>query len=68
MDWSHTIIPIGNNKIKLELEEKAKFTILKSGDPKAQVLYQEMEFGNYILFSNFNHSGEKLDPPSDQMI
>ena len=27
-----------------------------------------MEFGNYILFSDFNHLGEKLDPPSDQMI
>ena len=35
----------------MEPEQKAKFTVLKSDDPKAQILYQELEFGNYILFT-----------------
>ena len=34
--WSQAVIPIGNKKVKLEPEEKAKFTVLESDDPKAQ--------------------------------
>ena len=48
---SQVVIPIGNKKVKLEPEEKAKFIVLKSDDPKAQILYQELEFGNYTLFT-----------------
>jgi hypothetical protein len=51
LDWSQATIPIGNKKVKLEPEEKAKFTVLKSDDPKAQILYQELEFGNYMLYT-----------------
>ena len=39
MGWSHAIIPFTNKKIKLELEENAKFMVSKSNDPKAQILY-----------------------------
>ena len=35
IDWSQVVIPIGNKKIKLEPKEKAKFTLLKSDDPKS---------------------------------
>lgn len=51
MDRSHAIIPVGTKKIKLDLEEKAKFTVMKSNDLKAQILYQEMELDNYMLNS-----------------
>ena len=45
------VIPIGNKKVKLEPKENEKFTVLKSDDPKAQILYQELEFSNYMLFT-----------------
>ena len=35
----------------MEPEEKAKFTVLNSNNPKAKILYQELEFGNYMLFT-----------------
>ena len=41
------MIPIGNKKVKLEPEEKEKFTVLKSDDPKAKILYHDLELGNY---------------------
>ena len=31
--WSQVVIPIGNKKVKLEPEEKEKFTVMKSDDP-----------------------------------
>ena len=40
-----------NKKVKLEPEEKEKFIVLKSDDPKAQILYQEIEFDNYMIFT-----------------
>ena len=57
---SQAMIPIRNKKVKLEPEEKEKFTVLKSNDPKAQILYQELEFGNYMLFTE-----EDLDKQID---
>lgn len=45
---------IGSKNIKLEPEEKEKFMVLKSDDPKAQILYQELEFGNYMLYIETN--------------
>ena len=68
LDWSQYIIPIGNKKIKLEPKEKANFTMMKFDDPKAQVLYQEMEYGNYMMFDNFNALEEELGAPDDQRI
>ena len=44
--WSQVFIPIWSKKIKIEPKEKEKFMVLKSDDPKAQILYQELEFCN----------------------
>ena len=46
LNWSYSIIHVGNKNIKLDPKEKDKFTMMKFDDPKAQILYQEMEFGN----------------------
>ena len=35
----------------MEPEEKEKFAVLKLDDTKAQILYQELKFGNYMLFT-----------------
>lgn len=51
LDYSQVVIPIGSKKVKLEFEEKEKFVVLKLDDPKAQILYQELEFGNYMFFT-----------------
>ena len=42
LDWSSATIQVGGKKVKLEPEEKAKFTMLKSNDPRSQILYHEM--------------------------
>lgn len=68
MDWSHAIILVGTKKIKLEPEEKAKFTVMKFDDPKAQILYQEMEFNNYMMFSDLSHQEQMLEHPNNQNI
>lgn len=41
---------------------------MKSDDPKGQILYQEMEYGNYMMFDNFNALEEELEPPYNQRI
>lgn len=61
LDWSTATIQVGDKKVKLEPEEKAKFTVLKSGDPRSQILYQEMQFGNYMLFSDSSDVQEGKD-------
>ena len=61
------MIPIGNKKVKLEPEEKEKFTVLKSDDPKAQILYQELEFGNYMLFTKEN-SSDQINGSQGKMV
>lgn len=66
--WSHAIIPIGNKKIKLEPKEKAKSTMTKFDDPKAQILYQEMECGYYMMFFDFNTPEEEPKYIQDQGI
>lgn len=68
MDQARAIILVGNKKIKLEPEEKTMFMVLKFDDPKAQILYQEMEFGNYMMFFDFNCFEEQLEPSSDPKI
>ncbi|XP_059066204.1 uncharacterized protein LOC131857547 [Cryptomeria japonica] len=51
MDWSEAIIPLGKQKIKLEPEPKNKYTIFPSDNPKAQILFQECEFGNHLILA-----------------
>ena len=62
------MIPIGNKKVKLEPEEKVKFTFLKLDDPKAHILYQELEFGNYMLFTEDVSSNQKVEEEEDQIL
>ena len=47
--------------MKLEQEEKAKFTILKLDDLRSQILYHEMKFGNYMLFFGTPEILEELE-------
>ena len=61
------MIPIGNKKVKLEPKEKEKFTVLKSDDPKAQILYQDLEFGNYMLFTK-EDSSKKINGSQDEKV
>lgn len=51
LDWSQVVIPVGNKKVKLDPEEKSKCTVLKYDYLKAQILYQDFEFGNYMMFT-----------------
>ena len=67
LDWSQAMIPIGNKKVKLEPEEKAKFIVLKSDDPKAQILYQELEFSNYMLFTE-EDSGKQMNESQSEKV
>lgn len=49
MDWSSANIPLKNGTFKLEPEPKSQFVVMKSQDPQAQVLYQEMGLGTYAM-------------------
>lgn len=60
LDWSFEIIQVGDKKVQLEPEEKEKFTVLKLDDPRSQILYHEMQFGNYMLFSDNSDVYEEL--------
>lgn len=51
MEWSEAIIPLGKQKIKLEPESKNKYTVFPSDNPKAQILFQECQFGNYLILA-----------------
>ncbi|XP_059068727.1 uncharacterized protein LOC131859180 [Cryptomeria japonica] len=62
MDWYEAIIPLGNQKIKLEPKRKNKYTIFPSDNPKAQILFQECEFGNYLVLAP---SDKKTDEAID---
>lgn len=62
LDWSSATVQVGDKKVKLELEEKAKLTVLKSDDPRSQILYHEMQFGNYMLFSSTSEILEVAKP------
>ncbi|XP_057845361.2 uncharacterized protein LOC131054782 [Cryptomeria japonica] len=52
MDWSQATIPIGKRQVILQPEPKSKFTIFPTDDPKAQILYQECDFGSYMILSD----------------
>lgn len=51
MDWSEVVIPVGNRWVKLEPKVKNKFIVFPSDNPKAHILFEETEFGNYLIFS-----------------
>lgn len=62
LDWSHALIPLGNKKVRLDPEPKAKYTVLKSDDPRAEILYVEMGPGTYMMSSKKENVPEILAP------
>jgi hypothetical protein len=68
LDWSQAIIPIGSKKVKLGPDKKEKFTVLKLDDPKAQILYQELEFGNYMLFTEDTMNEQEIEDKESSSI
>lgn len=51
MDWSEAVIPVGKKRVKLEPEVKNKFIVFPSDNPKAQILFEDTEFRNYLILS-----------------
>ena len=49
LDWSKAYIPVGKKHVKLEPEPKNKYIMTPSDNPKAQILFQECQFGNYVI-------------------
>ena len=49
LDWSQATIPIGNKKVTITLENKDKYIVLASKDPKSHILYNEIDFSNYFV-------------------
>lgn len=68
MDFSHVFIPLGNKKLKLWPGEKGRFTIMKLDDTKAQVLYQQLEFDNYMFLRNLSRMEEEVPPMDNSYI
>ena len=62
MDMSHALIPIGDKMVKLNLEPKAKYTVLKSDDPRAEILYVDTRHGTYMMTSTDEDVNEPLMP------
>ncbi|XP_057824544.2 uncharacterized protein LOC131036635 [Cryptomeria japonica] len=52
MDWSQATIPTGKQRVILQPEPKSKFTVFPSDDPRAQILYHDCQFGNYMILSD----------------
>lgn len=62
LDWSHALIPLGNKKVRLDPEPKAKYMVLKSDDPRAEILYVETGPGTYMMSSKKESVPEILAP------
>ena len=52
---AHVVKAIG------EPEKKEKSTVLKLDDTKAQILYQELEFDNYMMFTEDSLNDEEIE-------
>ena len=61
MDWSQAIIPIGKEKVTLLPKAKSKDIVFPSDDPKSQILYQEIDFSNYLIMSKNEEVGMQSD-------
>ena len=48
MDMSHALIPVGDKRVKLNLEPKAIYIVLKLDDPRAEILYVDTRHGTYM--------------------
>ena len=60
MGWSKAYILVGKKRIKLEPEPKNKYTVMPSDNPKAQILFEECQFGNYIILPEEQHRGGEV--------
>ena len=61
MYWSQAIIPIGKEKVTLLPKTKSKYTVFPSNDPQSQILYQEIDFANYLILSKSEKIGEQSE-------
>ncbi|XP_059068184.1 uncharacterized protein LOC131858754 [Cryptomeria japonica] len=59
MDWSQAMITVGKQRVLLHPETKAKYIVFSSNDVKAQILYQDCGFGNYMI---------STDPQDESML
>lgn len=60
MDWSFATIPLKKGTFKLELEAKSRFTMVRSQDPQAQVLYQDTSPSTYPMVSEVTEDNQKF--------
>ncbi|KAH9319022.1 hypothetical protein KI387_020791, partial [Taxus chinensis] len=51
MDWSHALIPVNGKIRKLLPEKQTEYIVQKSDDPKAQIIYEDIGHGNYMIMS-----------------
>ena len=49
MDWLEAYILVGKKHIKLEPKPKNKYMVVSLDNPKAQILFEECQFGNYVI-------------------
>ena len=62
MDMSHALIPVGDKRVKINLEPKAKYIVLKSDDPRAEIFYVDTRHGTYMMTSTKEDVIELLVP------
>lgn len=52
MNMTEAHIPVKGEVKKLYLEKESKFTVVKSDDQRAQILFESSGMGNYFLHAN----------------
>ncbi|KAH9320026.1 hypothetical protein KI387_021795, partial [Taxus chinensis] len=62
MDWSHALIPVNGQMKKLLPEKQSEYIVQKIDDPKAQILYEDMGHGNYMIMSPEEIQLPKVSP------
>ena len=59
---SHAFIRIGDKRVKLNLEPKAKYIVLKLDDTRVEILYVDTRHGTYMMTSIEKDVTEPLVP------
>ena len=62
MEMFHALIPIGDKRVKLNPKPKSKYIVLKSDDPRAEILYVDTKHGTYMITSIEKDVTEPLMP------
>ncbi|XP_059068434.1 uncharacterized protein LOC131858954 [Cryptomeria japonica] len=68
MDWSQATIHVGKQRVILQSEPKSKFTIFPSDDLRAQILYHECQFRNYMILSVNEVAGGVSQPKGEEIL